>query len=223
MKRLVLFCLSLMIQQVIYAQHNNSSNYYLSNFDVGRVVFADGVISQGLININFVTNTIDLISDTGDTLQVNNERPVKFVVIKENTFIKYNSIFYQVLEAHDNISLLYSIKLTKSPEMIKGAYGTNVSASSSVVAKSMSTDSGNDVNFSKSNKFVVNDYSSNLFLLRNNSILPASKKSFIKVFSKKEEAVKEYLVKHNVKFNDNAEVIALFKYCTDNIINTQVQ
>ncbi|MEG0519396.1 MAG: hypothetical protein RR555_11125 [Bacteroidales bacterium] len=215
MKRLILFGLFLMIQQAIYAQTNSNHHYYLNNFDMGKVVFLDGVVSQGLININYVTNTIDLISDTGDTLRVNKERPIKFIAIQGTIFLKHNSIFYQVLEQSDDISLLYSIKLTKSPEMIKGAYGTNVNASSNVIAKSMITASGSDVNFSKSDKFVLNNYTYNLFLLKKGSILPASKKTFMKVFSQKKEAINKYLAEHNVQFNDNTEIAALFKYCTD--------
>src|SRR5215210_5503561 len=70
--------------QSLYDVHKEIYRY--PNFKEGKVYFLDGGLSVGKLNYNFISEAMQFINPTGDTLSLADEATIKYITIENDTF-----------------------------------------------------------------------------------------------------------------------------------------
>ncbi len=184
------------------------------NYVDGRIRLKDNTYYTSKLNINTMTQSLRVISEEGDTIIVNFENMVD-VVSAGNMFLrKIQNSYIQILNTDGDVSLGLVRKINMGKEKLVGAYGGTNEVSSIAKVSSIDVDS----RFEKivGSSTLSFDYVENLFLLQGSRLVPATRRNFERMFSKKKSEIRSYVDQNNTRFNKKEEVAALFNFLTNN-------
>ncbi|MCK9626475.1 MAG: hypothetical protein M0R23_08475 [Bacteroidales bacterium] len=192
----------------------DSVKYVMKDFSDGNVIFQNGEMSKGLLNICVIDQTLRFLSPEGEILKVNNENTVSSVSIKGRSFLKNRSLYIELLEMSDDIVLGVARKITFLEQEKEGAYG-KASPTTSVSTMTTYSDGGRTVNLGED---IVTPfrYKEIPYLYKNGIFYVAKKKYFQKFFPEKKKKIESYINENKVNFDEMEDVKALFLFLSQN-------
>lgn len=188
--------------------------YFFDNFTDGRIRLSDGTVYEGKLNVNTMTQSVRVITDTRDTISIKTERMVETISAGNSFFFKMNGFYIQVLNTDGFSSLGISRVMKIGQERIEGAYGGSNEVSS--IAKLSSVDVENRLEMIKGSSNVKYDYIEKLYLIKDGKLLPVTKKNIQKLYPKKRALIDKYISENNTRFNNNESVINLYNFIVSN-------
>src|SRR3954462_8017796 len=78
--------------------------FHYDKFTEGSVFFRDGKRSNASLNYNLLTEEMQFVAPTGDTLAVANEATLKYIVIGNDTFF-YDKTYVQLISGNATAKL----------------------------------------------------------------------------------------------------------------------
>lgn len=188
--------------------------FVLDSFTEGRVRLTDGRSYHTRLNISTLGQTLRIISQSGDTLAINDEELVDVVNVGSRFFRKINNFYVEFLETDGDVSLGFVRKLVLGLPRIPGAYGGYNDVSS--ITKVGSVDTENRISRIVGEESIKFDYVELLYLVKDNKLNPAIRKNFDKLFSSKRGDIKTFVEANKTNFARNQQVIELFMHLAKN-------
>lgn len=225
MKRAILILLSLVITYIASAQSGtikvyngkivegdffNEKVYVFKEYQEGRIRLNTGEIYTGKFNINTMTQTLRVISDSGDTIAINNEKLVEVVSSGNNFFRKFNIGYIQYLNTDGSVSLGLHRSMKMGQERLQGAYGGTNEVSS--IQKIANIDIDSRVEKIVGHAELRYTYTETVFLLKDDRYYPANKKNFEKMFPAKKAQMNKYVTDNKLSFSRKEDLVTLFNY-----------
>lgn len=202
--------------KVVKGQFFFDKLYIFDNYLDGRIILNNGRHYTGPININTVTQSVRIISQEGDTIQIESENNVNLVSVGRVLFKKINNSYVQFLNTDGKRSLGLVRKMSIGSEIIAGAYGGTSETSS--VSKLGALENKAESRFTILSKVANMEYFYNelLYILYKNKIVLATKRNFQKAFPGQKKLISNYLQENSVDFSKKESVISLFNYLIEN-------
>lgn len=184
--------------------------YLFEQFQEGRAMLNDGRQYRGLLNINNLTQSVNIITERGDTTSLKEESRVETVSSDGRFFRKLRGGYIEILDGDSKVSIGRVRKLSIGQEKLVGAYGATSDVSSISKITSIENESGiraivgyNNVEFS---------YDERLFLITKNRMVLPTKKNFERLFSKEKREIGHYLEEKRNRLSTQEEIIELFSW-----------
>ncbi len=188
--------------------------FFFDDFTNGRIRLSDGTVYEGKLNVNTMTQSVRVITDTGDTISIKTEKMVETISTGNSFFFKMNGFYIQVINTDGLTSLGISRVMKIGQERIEGAYGGSNEVSS--IAKLSSVDVENRLEMIKGSSNIKYDYVEKLYLIKDGKLLPVTKKNLQKFYPKMRASIDNYITENNTKFNNNESVINLYSFIVNN-------
>ncbi len=180
--------------------------YKYKSFPDGKIIFKDSSISEEKLNYNRVLGEIHFINSKGDTLQLAHPETMSLIIIGVDTFYYFEKGFAQLLTHYGKTDLAAKKTLKYIGKEKKGAYGT-YSAVASISSYDSFTADNQITNLLVADENLIFKYVNSYLLVDayRNSV-PANKKNFYKLFSNKEQQLKNYFQKNKVNFQREGDL-----------------
>lgn len=179
--------------------------YRYPAFQFGTVIFRDDKQATALLNYNLLSGEMDFVNRDRDTMALNNEQTIRFVLIDPDTFYYADKGFIRQLAAFGNYKLGKRDVITLADSKKIGAYGFPAAAGIESYSswKSFRLKMKVDLTLIKQSIY----YFSN-----RNQFLQATRKNLLKVFPKREIPITNYLNEHAVDFTKENDLLRLFSF-----------
>lgn len=181
--------------------------YRYPAFTEGMVHFRNTAVGSGKMNYNNLIGKIQFINGNGDTLELNNEPPIRFVAIASDTFY-FEKEWMQLTYSANHAILAKTTVLGLVNRQRKGAMGiisegsvnpvTQLSYSSRPL-RELATDE--ILTFAFHTEYFCGD--------RFGHFKPATRKGFLSLFGTKQKEIEEYLGNNPVDFGKEEDLIRL--------------
>jgi hypothetical protein len=164
------------------------SIYRFPSFQYGRVTFATGFSPEEKLrfNYNLYLGQMDLITNDGDTTQIQRSKDLKLVSVGEHLFFHDNRLGY--------LEIVY-----QSPIVL------------SVLSRLSTVDW---VSASESDRYYTKE-KHYYFLDQENKSYLASPTSIQKLFNDQRKKIKDYLAENKIDFENQDNLIKLLKFCNE--------
>ena len=185
--------------------------YRYPQFGYGRVYFKNGDSARGLLNYNLIMERVQFLDPKGDTLILEGDQPVDYVLIGNNRF--YNT-GKEYLELDTNLQkgmLVIKRRIKFADEQKTGAYGLPSSTHNIENKNRLSADYNihqlrlaRDLVFVKEELFYYGNAKKHFFLI--------NRKNLLAEFPDKSGSIIDYLKIKNVNFKNRDEVKDLLQF-----------
>lgn len=181
--------------------------YRYPAFTDGYVHFRNTAVGTGKMNYNNLIGKIQFIDVSGDTLELNNDPPIRFVTMASDTFY-FEKKWMQLAYPENNILLAKSSVLNLVNRQRKGAMGVISEGSVNPVTqlsfnatplRELPTDE--ILTFAFHSEYYCGD--------RFGHFKPATRKGYLSLFGTKEKQIESYLTDHPVDFSNEEDLIRL--------------
>lgn len=163
--------------------------YALPEFSSGILIYEDGSVSRGLMNICNIDQKIMFRNEEGKLAVLTENNKVTHASIGGKHFIHHQGMFFNVKHFDtDGLALVHS--LTIFNDVKEDAYGM-VSETSSIYSYSGIYAGGQVFNLSSGTKYPYK-YKITPYLYHNGKFLRITKRNLSKVFPDKKEEIREY-------------------------------
>ena len=193
--------------QSLYDLHKEIYRY--PNFKEGKVYFLEGGLSAGKLNYNFISEAMQFISPTGDTLSLADEPTIKYVTVEKDTFY-YDKGYLEGLINAGTVKLAIKQKIKFKDTYKIGAFGT---ASPTLRTENEKTYMGDnrynliiaeDLIFVKEKDYYLN--------VRFRDFVIVTKKNLIKLFPKQKDNIESFLKENNINLRVESDLKKLVQY-----------
>lgn len=187
----------------------DSLAYILPEFCQGTVLFADGQVSHGVVNISPLDQAVYCITEAKDTVTALNYTNIISVSAGGRSFFKWKSSFVEnvIIEGDSGVGI---IRTTSKINNVKtGAYGMS-SSTASIDSYSYDGRTGAlHINIiDDPHNFV---YKSTPALLKNGKYYSVSKKSFERLFPEQKSYIESVWEERSPVQSDVSDVVAFYK------------
>lgn len=180
------------------------------DFQDGRIRLNSGVIYTGKLNINTMTQSLRVITETGDTVILNDEKLVEVVSCGSNFFRKFNIGYIQYVNTNGEVSLGLHRDMRLGQEKIEGAYGGSNEVSS--IQKISNFDVDSRVEKIVGHADIRYTYKETIFLVKEERYYPANKRNFEKMFPDKKAQLNSYVEENKLNYGRKEDLVTLFNY-----------
>ena len=193
--------------QSLYDVHKEIYRY--PNFNDGKVYYLDGRLSAGKLNYSFISEAMQFISPTGDTLSLADEPTIKYITIENDTFY-YDKGYLEGLLNAGTAKLAVKQKIKFKDTYKIGAFGT---ASPTVRTENEKTYMGDnrynliiaeDLIFVKEKEYYLN--------VRFRDFVVVNKKNLIKLFPNQKDNIESFLKENNINLRVENDLKKLMQY-----------
>ena len=199
----------------INRNYTQNAQFFFNSFQNGSVVFKDGNITDAILNYNVLSNDIFYIENAKYySLDMND---VKYVLICNHRFYYYK---VKIEELIYNKEIQILIERNFNIEQFqdkKGAYGATspntVGTNLTTIDISNLPDDGSFRINLKTEEDKKIDITCLHKIMYGNKILPATKKSFLKIYSEHKVNLKKYFNENKFDFHDINDLIEISDYC----------
>ncbi len=190
-----------------------TARFLFSEFQEANVFLRDGKNSAWM-NYNLLTDEMQFIDKKGDTLALKN--PDKVIAITFGTRVfKYTARGYvEILATGKDYKSELQVKraIKQSAAQKNTPYGGVITSAASI--KQVYSRAGGVYELFPSE--AVSYIKESLFYLAiADKYRIANRTGFLKTYSKRKNAIGEYLKQHPVSFNKEADILRLFEFCAD--------
>ena len=187
------------------------AKYLLPAFKVGTAFFRDGTSATRLLNYNFLLDEMHFINERGDTVAIAEPGLTRVIVLDSMNFY-YDKWFVREILKVGDYKLVVRKQMIQIADKKRGGYDGATGSAAIDTYGSINTGNGpksrlqvqRDVLFKEELSYFLADVS--------NIFLKANKKGFYALFDEKK--ISSYMNEHKVNFNHEADIKALFQFCT---------
>lgn len=173
-------------------------------FSNAQVFLRNGVVSEVKLNYNRLVDEMHFIDQKGDTLALDSEHNLRFIVVGNDTFL-YDEGYMKIVSSQQAVKLAIRDIWVISETRQVGAYGSTNTSVSMLSFKTMHQDGrlydlvvNEDIILKKQAKY----YFGNSF----NQFVIASKANLLMLFPKEEQSISKYLKENKINFNNKADL-----------------
>ena len=197
--------------------------YILPEFQECRFFSRYGEEFTGLINPNFLTDNIYLLTSTGDTLRIAGSEDIVRITAPDRTVLQRDNKFMTVIAEHRNTALCEcpSVDIeffheTNEADEALTALEDRISLNTGSYKIIINDPPYNDNHPADSARFVTVrcTYSIRHFLVIGDKAYPCRLSSFTKAFPERKKAIKDFTKLYYTDFSNRESLIMLFEYCT---------
>ena len=189
--------------------------YLFPEFTAGDV-FYKGYKGNGKLNYNMLLGEMQF-EEKNQVLSLANVKDVVMVNIGNRKFYPFSDKeFTEELLTTGKLSLRVRYRGNAVQHSKKGAYGTTSSTSSITSYSSISSDNRQYNLTVSENVLVTVNYFYYLVGTNGKYTLIKNVKTFTKQFPAYRAQIETFVKEHNIRFNNEEDLKALLKYCTDN-------
>lgn len=215
MKRIISLSAFLLLAFSVMGQTNlgdfektfpDSLVYYFPSFAPGRVIFRNGEISSGILNIATIDQTLRFIDESGKELSLDNNNEVDRVSIGGKLLFRVGGEYAEMDTVVDDVILCRIKKLEFKKDSKKSAYGMHSETTNISSVSNFRDDLGSDYSLSTA---ADHRLSITPVLMKSGKRYTLSQKAFEKLFPNKREIIRNYLESTKVDFMTYEDVAGL--------------
>ncbi len=182
-------------------------------FTSGKVHFRDGGVVSAMLNYDCLNDQMLFIGPKTDTLALDAEKTIDYVSIGKDTFYFIIADGYVKLFASNSIVKLAVKKVWEVSDIKKvGSHNRQANTYAVNSISSVTTGYGRDYNLILDEDVVMRKKPQYYFGDRFNNFVPASKKSLLSFFPKKEKIISEYLKENRIDFSKMQDLEKLAQF-----------
>jgi hypothetical protein len=182
--------------------------YRYPQFTGGRVYFLNGDVSASKLNYNFISESMQFISSTGDTLALADEATIKYITINSDTFY-YDNGYLESIKSIGSLKLAVKQKIILKDKYKIGAFGT---ASPTVRTENEKTYMGdNRYNLTIAEDLIFEKKKEYYLDVRFRDFVVVTKKNLIKLFPKQKDNIESFLKDNNIKLDNENDLKKLMQ------------
>lgn len=186
-----------------------NERYRYPEFKAGRITLLNGVVSDKLLNYDFLNGEVEYIRGK-DTLAIANTKDIKFISVATDTFYYSRGVYLERISGGNiKVALRQYIKLKETQK--KDSYGTASSGSSTNSYGSLPKEgdfhmlvANEDMVFQRTLEYYISDAAG--------GFVQFSKKNLMHVYSGQQNALKEYLKSNKISFDKREDLVRLADY-----------
>ena len=184
--------------------------YSHPEFTLGTVQLKDASEAVVKLNYNKVFGEIQYIDpETGDTLSLAEEKNIKFVAIEKDTFY-FDEVWLQFVSGNSTLKMAKKKLLEMTNKEKPGAM--EVPGFGSIETYTKFTGSQHMKDLVAKEKLTFSEHVTYYFGDRFNRFSKASKKGLLKMYSKKEKVLENWLDDNKIDFSNENDLAKLFIY-----------
>lgn len=184
--------------------------YSHPEFTLGTVQLKDASEAVVKLNYNKVFGEIQYIDPkTGDTLSLAEEKNIKFVAIEKDTFY-FDEVWLQFVSGNSTLKMAKKKLLEMTNKEKLGAM--EVPGFGSIETYTKFTGSQHMKDLVAKEKLTFSEHVTYYFGDRFNRFSKASKKGLLKMYSKKEKVLENWLDDNKIDFSNEDDLAKLFTY-----------
>lgn len=184
--------------------------YSHPEFTLGTVQLKDASEAVVKLNYNKVFGEIQYIDpETGDTLSLAEEKNIKFVAIEKDTFY-FDEVWLQFVSGNSTLKMAKKKLLEMTNKEKLGAM--EVPGFGSIETYTKFTGSQHMKDLVAKEKLTFSEHVTYYFGDRFNRFSKASKKGLLKMYSKKEKVLENWLDDNKIDFSNENDLAKLFIY-----------
>ena len=189
------------------------SHYIFPTFMKGKVLMKNGIMNEALINYNSITEQM-IFDNKGIKLAMSHLENIDTVYVSDKKYVVFKDKFIEVL--YKSKYVLYAAHKCKIKDPGKpAAYGGTSQTTSSTSYSSYFSD-GQVYEMELPKGFETTPYV-DYFLKKNGEIFPfVNFRQLSKLFSDKDDLLKGFIKKNDVKYENEKSIIELIKYLETN-------
>lgn len=221
MKRLFLVILLLASSLTLSAQQTRELRegedqtkvlYKYPGFVAGQVILNNGTRTQGLLNYNLYTKTIQFKNDNGTVMDIADPSQVAYVDMVDRRFVWRGNNWFEILGDFGDMSIACISYLTpKNEARSSGDYGGQSIASGSHRVRNYDAATGQFV-LSTNQLFVFEEHYEYYVVRKNKFYRTNTIKSLEKPFSKSKAEVRAYVNANNLDTNNLDDLKTLLNH-----------
>lgn len=221
MKRLFLVILLLASSLTLSAQQTRELRegedqtkvlYKYPGFVAGQVILSNGTRTQGLLNYNLYTKTIQFKNDNGTVMDIADPSQVAYVDMVDRRFVWRGNNWFEILGDFGDMSIACISYLTpKNEARSSGDYGGQSIASGSHRVRNYDAATGQFV-LSTNQLFVFEEHFEYYVVRKNKFYRTNTIKSLEKPFSKSKAEVRAYVNANNLDTNNLDDLKTLLNH-----------
>lgn len=183
-----------------------------SKFEMGKVVFQDGSVSNALMNYNLLLNGIIFVDKSENTLLLKDIQEINYISYGKRMFIPYKNLILELIHSYsDNIALLLERKITIKDNKKEGLYGDPMETSAYTNVTSYTIGRSYKDFTNQVDVDIIQRYS--YYIKKNDQIIKIQKvKDLMQIFPDKKNVLVDYI--NNSKLDpsriDDLDKIILF-------------
>ncbi len=185
------------------------SHYIFSDFNKGTVLMKNGVKNEILLNYNSLTEEM-IFENKGEKLAMGQLDQIDTVFVNERKFFVLNNNFVELI--YNSRYALYAEHKCKIKDPGKPAAYGGTSQASSITSYSSILSGGQAYELTLPQGLETNPYTEYWLKMDGQLSKFYSLRQLSKFFDEKEGQFKDFVKKHKVKFENQAEIIELVKY-----------
>lgn len=187
-----------------------SEIFLYPDFTMGRVFLRDGSKTEARLNYNRLVDEMHFVGPKGDTLALDKEETIKYVVISTDTFY-YDRGYLKLLSTGSMVKLgmqqIWKISDTRQV----GAYNSTNNSTGLLSYVSIS-EGGRLYDLTVNEDIILTKMERYYFGDNFNRFVPADKSNLLALFPKEQSSISNYLRENKVNFNNRNHLENLIQF-----------
>jgi hypothetical protein len=186
------------------------SMYAYAEFTKGVVHLKGNTTEEARLNYSRLNDEMLFIGNKNDTLALSNPETVENVIIGTDVYFYLGGTFVKQLTAYPTVNLELKSRLKYIGMEKRGdGYGATSNASSNESFTNVKNGTAPRLDpYANLTYTLSNTY----YLYNGKNLVPATKKTFVKSFSKHEQEIENYIKTQTINFEKQADVEKLLQY-----------
>jgi len=179
-------------------------------FMPGSVYFKDKTVSIARFNLNLVNGEMQFIDPSEDTMTVDNEGTIQYIIIQTDTFY-YDKVYVDLIHSNAIAKLAKVVAIVPGDIQKVGGYEQPSSVSS--INSSSYFYNGSQVVKLKEDKIITLHKRTIYFIGNNfNHFLPANKKNIHSMFTKQHMAIDNFIKENKIVLDKESDLLKLIDF-----------
>ncbi|MBL0355516.1 MAG: hypothetical protein IPP72_00890 [Chitinophagaceae bacterium] len=188
-----------------------NEGYRYPSFKKAVVYFTNAGPGAGRLNYNYLLQTMQFISEKGDTLVFADEKAISYIAIGSDTFI-YDNAFYEIKATSKKYKLAKktSIKLLGEPQKL-GAFGI-ASATNNIPSEDVARGFGYSSRLDVNEQFNFTRQTTWFVSVEGQPFAELNKKSIQRLFLPDAGKVNGFIKQYSINLGKETDVLSLFAF-----------
>ena len=184
-----------------------TERYQYPKFTQGKLVYASNKASTARFNYNLFLSEMHFITAKGDTLALENDPTVQLVIIEPDSFYyEYPKSYWQLVSTYNSAKLLIKRTMILIDKEKQGGYNQSTGSSSIRTTTAYSNSNGSLARLEAQSDMLFSKKSDYKLLDNNGKFYPASQSSFLSLFPKNKQLIKQYIKENHINFNQEDDL-----------------